>query len=290
MSRIVRLPGWSSRGWRRLLQRLARAAGFEIIRAAPERPLFWIPEVELMQDPSVGGWRTGVLHLANRHRRPSRLGKYEGGGARRLDYVTWFLDVRDARVLELGPLEGFYSVILDKLGVRSAVAVEARPENLEKCRRVRELYRLDRTEFVRHDVEALARGDEQPSFSGPFDLVFSLGLLYHLRDPVRALRWTASQAPALFLGTHYVERADPRWYPDRLFSEGELESGGERYAGKRFVESPDSPAGGLSDHAFWLDEESLTRALRSAGYTTVSVIGKDLLSDFPHITILSERS
>lgn len=275
---------------KRIAKRLVRARGIEITTAAPEPTPSWVGDVDPIQDPSVGGaWRTAVLHLANRHHRPSRFGKVRQGGQARLEYLTWFLDVRGARVLELGPLEGFYSVILDKLGIRSAVAVEARPENLEKCRRVKQLYGLDRTEFVRHDVEALARGEEAASFAGPFDLVFSLGVLYHVRDPIQALRWTAAQAPALFLGTHYVERADPSWYPERLFSEAELESGGERYTGKRFVESPESPAGGLFDYSLWLDEESLTRALRAAGYTTVAVLGKDVLSDFPHITILAER-
>jgi hypothetical protein len=210
-------------------------------------------------------------------------------GDARLAYVLSFLDLRGARVLELGPLEGFFSVLLEKLGVRSTVAVEGRAENLEKCRRVKELYRLERTEFVRHDVEALARGDEQPSFGGPFDLVFCLGVLYHLRDPVAAAGWMARQAPAVYLGTHYVERADERWYPDRLFSESELESGGERYRGKRFRESPQSPLGGLSDDSFWLDEHSLVRTLEAAGFTRISVLGKELLAEFPYITILAER-
>ena len=276
---------------KRILMRLARAAGLEVRRVGTGRPLPWIPDVELIEHRSVGeGWRTGALHLANRHHRPERFGLYRGPGDRRLHYVVWFLDVRGLRVLELGPLEGFHSVVLDKLGIRSAVAVEGRRRNLEKCLHVKELYRLDRTEYVLHDIEALARGDEQPSFTGPFDLVLALGVLYHLRDPAQGLRWTAGQAPTLFLGTHYVERADERWYPQRLFSECELDSGGARYFGKRFVEKRGSSAAGLSADSVWLDEESLLRALRDAGYTTISVLGKDVLADFPHITILAERA
>jgi hypothetical protein len=100
----------------------------------------------------------------------------------------------------------------------------------------------------------------------------------------------AGQAPTLFLGTHYVERADERWYPEHFFSECELDSGGARYFGKRFVERRESSAAGLFSYSVWLDEESLMRALHDAGYATISVLGKAVLADFPHIAILAERA
>ena len=273
----------------RLVQRLGAALGLEVRRKQADTPLSWVTDVDQITDDVSESWRTAALHLRNRNHRPPRFGRWVGGDLR-VDYVAWFLDVRGARVLELGPLEGFYSVLLDKLGARETVALEARQGNLAKCTHVKELYGLEHTEFLRHDLEALARGVEQPTFEGPFDLVFSLGVLYHLRDPVRALDWAAEQAPALFLGTSYVERDDERWYEERGFSEYELESEGERYQGKRFVESPSSPLGGLSDYSIWLDEASLVRALHHAGYDSVSVLGKDLFAEFPHIVLLAERA
>lgn len=272
---------------KQIIKRAARGVGLEIHRVVADRPLSWtIPAAEPMRPESTAqDWRTPVLRLLNRHYRPPQLQMWAGTNLARIPYVTSFLDVRGARVLELGPHEGFFSVLLDKLGAAEVVAVEGRLENLDKCRQVKTLFKLDQTIVVRHDIEALAAGDEEPSFMGSFDLVFSLGVLYHLRDPVRALRWMADQADLLFLGTAYVERADNRWYPDRLFVDHEYESAGERFTGKRFVESPQSPLGGLSDYSIWLDEESLLRGLRAAGFTTISVIGKELMAEFPHITI-----
>jgi hypothetical protein len=210
-------------------------------------------------------------------------------GDRRLDYAIWFLDLRNATVLELGPLEGYFSVLLEKLGVTRSVAVEARHENLTKCLHVQQLFGLDKTQFVQHDIERLVRGDEKPAFSGSFDFVFALGVLYHLRDPVQALRWTAEIAPALFLGTHYIERRDERRYPERLFTEWSVPGANGDYTGKLFADSPDSSAGGLVAESFWLDEDSLLRALRTAGYDSIHVLGRDLVADFPHITILAEQ-
>lgn len=250
----------------------------------------WASPVEHLADQSVAAeWRTGVLNLANRRHRPSSLGKWMHGD-RRLAYAIWFLDLRNATVLELGPLEGYFSVLLEKLGIARSVAVEAREENLTKCLHVQQLFGLDKTRFVQHDIERLVRRDEKPAFSGPFDLVFALGVLYHLRDPAAALRWMAEMAPALFLGTHYIERTDERRYPDRLFTEWSVPGDNGSYTGKLFADSPGSIAGGLVEESFWLDEDSLLRALKAAGYESIQVLGRDLVADFPHITILAEQN
>ena len=46
--------------------------------------------------------------LANRHHRPAELGGQAmlRGGDERLKYLLYFLDLRDLRVLELGPRDG----------------------------------------------------------------------------------------------------------------------------------------------------------------------------------------
>jgi 2-polyprenyl-3-methyl-5-hydroxy-6-metoxy-1,4-benzoquinol methylase len=127
------------------------------------------------------------------------------GDDERLKYIIYFLDVRDQRVLEIGPLEGHHSVILEKMGVRENLAIESRADNLRKCQRIKEKYHLDHTQFLQYNLEDLYRREVIPSFSGPFDLVFCQGVLYHLPDPGRGLEWMRSQASTLFLGTYYCE-------------------------------------------------------------------------------------
>ena len=53
------------------------------------------------------------------------------------------------------------------------------------------------------NLEDFYNGPKQPPFTGRFDLVFCLGVLYHVPDPGKALAWFRSQAKTLFLGTHY---------------------------------------------------------------------------------------
>jgi hypothetical protein len=174
-------------------------------------------------------------------------------------------------------------VLLDKMGAREIVGVEGRQENVDLCNRTRDLYGLPAT-YVRQDLERLASGEEEPSFAPGFELVFSLGVLYHLADPAPVLRWGRAQAPRLFLGTHYYERRAKRQYKPPTFTP-------TRYHGEeavRFQElGPDDPHGGMRPSSTWLGEEQLVRLLREAGYTRVDVLGRDMAFGHPHVTILA---
>jgi hypothetical protein len=57
-------------------------------------------------------------------------------------------NVRDQRVLEMGPLEGHHNIILEKMGVRENIALESRVDNLRKCNRIKDKYRLDCTRLA----------------------------------------------------------------------------------------------------------------------------------------------
>jgi hypothetical protein len=48
------------------------------------------------------------------------------------------------------------------------------------------------------------------------------------------------------------------------------------------------PISGMSPMSVMLYEEDLLSLLREVGYSRISVLGKDLQNDFPHITILAE--
>jgi hypothetical protein len=275
---------------------LARRLGFEItsLSGMPEdRAPTWtnvggpLPEDAAIPCP----WLSNVLEMATHAHKPARLAYHRRsyGEDPRIKHVAFFLDLRGLRTLELGPFEGYWTVILEKMGVRENVAIEVRPENLAKCRRVKELYGLDHTSFVQQNIERLADGTESPVYAGPFDLVFCCGLLYHLPDPAKALRWMRSQAPRLFLGTHYVEPAERRRYLPENFRQGELREGDHVYRGMDYREGGLSdPISGASPTSFWPLEADLLAMLRNAGFTRIDVLGKDLLNRMPHITILAE--
>jgi hypothetical protein len=275
---------------------LARRLGFEIrsLRGLPDDPpLAWTDvAVPMPGDEAIPGpWVSNVLEMVTHAHRPARLAYHRRsyGEDPRIKYAAFFLDLRGLRVLELGPFEGYWTVLLEKWGVRENVAIELRPENLAKCRRVKEVYGLDRTSFVRQDIEHLYEGTEPPAYEGPFDLVFCCGLLYHLPEPAKALRWMRTQAPRLFLGTHYVEPAEARRYLAENFRPAELRDGPRAYRGMDYREGGLSdPISGASPTSFWPHEGDLVAMVRAAGYERVDVLGKDLLNRMPHITLIAE--
>jgi tRNA (mo5U34)-methyltransferase len=85
--------------------------------------------------------------------------------------------------LDLACHQGWFASHLARRGVGDVLAVDVRPEHLDDAAIVREVYGLDRLRLERRDVAALAPGE-----LGEFDLVLMLGLIYHLENPVGALR------------------------------------------------------------------------------------------------------
>jgi SAM-dependent methyltransferase len=81
------------------------------------------------------------------------------------------------RVLDLGCLEGLYSVELASRGAR-VVAVDARAENVDKTEFAFRTRALANADVFQDDVRNLG-----PDRYGAFDVVLCLGLLYHLDAP-----------------------------------------------------------------------------------------------------------
>jgi SAM-dependent methyltransferase len=278
------------RGW---LSRL----GYEVrnVSGIPEDPPIpdWMhakgPQPE--DDLIPGSWYTNAIETVTQAHRPARLiyHRRPHGEDFRVKYVASFLDVRGMRILELGPCEGSWSILLEKMGVRENVGIELRPENLAKCLRIKDLHRLDRTSFLGQDIENLYNSREAPAYSGTFDLIFCLGLLYHLPEPAKALRWFRTQAPRLFLGTLYVEPAESRRYLPELFREAESRNGDHVYRGMEYREGGMAdPFSGASAMSFWPYESDLIAMLHDAGYSRVEVIARDILNRMPHITLMAE--
>jgi SAM-dependent methyltransferase len=129
------------------------------------------------------------------------------------DYVAWRRQRLDAlvsllgegflrgrRVLELGGGDGHMTVELLRLGA-SVVMVEARDVYVDAARA-----RCPEARVVRHDLDR----DLPPELAGlTFDLVFHVGLLYHLGDPMASVRWSCSVADELVLETEVVDSFDP---------------------------------------------------------------------------------
>src|SRR5262249_17911404 len=162
-----------------------------------------------------------------------------------------------------------------KMGVRENIAIESRVDNLRKCQRIKEKFRLTHTQFLQYDLERLYRGEDTPSFNGPFDLVFCLGVLDLLPDPGRGLEWMRSQSSTLFLGAHYIPRNRRKSitysYRGKSYRAQEVALGGIA-----------CPLAGMSPTSLYLYEDDLLRLIQEVGYPRVSVLGNDIHDHADH--------
>jgi len=85
--------------------------------------------------------------------------------------------------LDVACNEGYFSQVLFHLGA-TVRAIDIRPQNIERARVVQSLRRLD-TNRLSFEVEDFL---ENRDSDGRYDLTLFLGLLYHLENPMGALR------------------------------------------------------------------------------------------------------
>jgi Protein of unknown function (DUF1698) len=189
--------------------------------------------------------------------------------------VAWGLErlpVKGARVLELGPLEGGHTYMLERAGAASVVGVEGNRRAYLKCLITKEVLGLDRSTFLCGDaIEYLRDAEEE------FDVCIASGILYHLVDPVGLLALLARRATCLFLWTHYYDpdlisaRYRMRFGSPRAgVSEGfahQLHSRRYGFLGRRLVRFP----GGSRPKANWLARPDLLAALEHFGWTRIEI-------------------
>ncbi len=92
-------------------------------------------------------------------------------------------------VIDLACNEGWFSQRMLDWGAERVIGIDIREVNVRRARLVAERLGIgsDRLEFRLGDVYEL-----DPTELGEFDVVLNLGLIYHLEDPVRAMRISRS--------------------------------------------------------------------------------------------------
>lgn len=103
-------------------------------------------------------------------------------------------------VLELGPLEGGHSYMLEQLGASAITAVEANSRAYLKCLLVKEALGLKRAHFIYGDCVEFLQNN-----SDPYDLCVASGILYHMRDPAKLIALMSRTCNQIMLWTHYYD-------------------------------------------------------------------------------------
>lgn len=177
---------------------------------------------------------------------------------------------RGREVVELGPLEGGHTYLIDRLEARAVTAIEANPRAYLKCLIAKETFAMPRARFVLGDCLEFLRTSEQR-----FDIGVACGILYHLTNPVELLELLARRCDALFLWTVFF---DPEFVaqnpvPGAKFSDViAMETAGFKHTVHRFNYGPSLDwkgfCGGGEVFSYWMEKEEIIGALRHFGFTT----------------------
>ena len=181
-------------------------------------------------------------------------------------------NIHGFRVLELGPLEGGHSYMLDRAGAASVLAIEANRRAFLKCLIVQQILRMPSVEFKLGDFRPyLETADKH------WDLCVGSGILYHMREPVSLLERIAAHADRVYLWTHYfnedVNRSDPnlewRFEKERTETVGGYVHRVYRYNYEDLERK--SFCGGSAKYSHWLTRDDILGALRHFGFRNFSI-------------------
>ncbi|MCH6254925.1 hypothetical protein MLD52_00070 [Puniceicoccaceae bacterium K14] len=108
---------------------------------------------------------------------------------------------QNKRILELGPLEGGHSFMIEQMGAEQIDSIEANSEAYLRCLVTKEICKLRRTNFLLGDFTRHIETSNTHYHTG-----IACGVLYHQRDPINLIRLLASCCDSLFIWTHYFEK------------------------------------------------------------------------------------
>jgi hypothetical protein len=192
----------------------------------------------------------------------------------RIAWLSRQYDFRDKSILELGPLEGFHSYMLDRAGAASVDAIEANALAFMRCLVTKEVLGLNSAHFHLGDFTKWLEQTDKV-----YDLLIASGVLYHSDDPVRLLELIGHRTDALYLWTHYFDDASmPKGDLRRVpFSEAvetrTVHGVTVRLHERSYYKAWRDPSfcGGPKDRHFWLDRADILGLLAAFGFNHVEI-------------------
>lgn len=191
--------------------------------------------------------------------------------------TTWAIDqmggVRGKTVLELGPLEGGHSYMLEKAEAGSVLSIEGNTSAFLRCLIAKEILGLQRVRFICGDFRQFFSTNQDP-----FDVVFASGVLYHMQQPVRLIRDICQRTQQIYFWTHYFD-ADltARNAPLRSrlgpAQRSELDGFSYEFHSYSYNDALNWAGfcGGSAPMAAWLPRNSILGALRHFGFGNITI-------------------
>ncbi len=192
--------------------------------------------------------------------------------------VTWFNELapfKDKTVLELGPLEAGHTRQMSQLGAKKVTAVEANSRAYLKCLIAKEIYGIERAEFLLGSFDKFLEDTPQDM---RWDSIFACGVLYHSQDPLHLLDLISQHTDRVFIWTHFYDRAALKKSPDfsrRFSSETEYEVRGfkttyykQHYNANLFSKGF---TGGVGRTSYWVTRDAIVGFLKHVGFSRIEL-------------------
>ena len=223
------------------------------------------PSPQNVVDLFDGEWSTTMSADVGAVARPGHADLFRDGR------ITWANEVlgpmRDLDILELGPLEGAHSWMLEQLGAASITAIEANSRAFLKCLCIKELMGMSRVRFkLGNFIPYLQR-------CRSYDVIIASGVLYHMTDPIQLLDLITAKTNKLLIWTHYFnstvvsERADREQFAMPAPLSGSVYRGSKRLYPEVAL-TWKGFSGGSESYATWLERESLLKYFTDRGFET----------------------
>ena len=241
----------------------------------------FLSDSELMQLNNILSWNCFTV---DRYGRRFGRGSWEGKRSdpevipdSRILLFNDRFNLSERLVLEIGCFEGIHTIGLS-MYAKKVIAVDARIENVVKTIVRCSLFGYHPTVF-RLDVEKRPLDEKLLAA----DVAYHVGVLYHLKDPVRhLLELGGFIRSGLLLDTHYALNEE---------ATDTYEVNFKPYRYKKYREGGYADVfSGMYDHSKWLRLEDIMNVLRTAGFRNVSVIEERQERNGPRVLLMAERN
>lgn len=179
-------------------------------------------------------------------------------------------------VLEVGCFEGVHTVGLQMFAA-NVLAVDSRIEHVVKTTVRSAMYGFYPKTFL-FDADS----DDQDYSRLRADFAHHVGVLYHLKDPVKHLINLGNQVEkGIMLDTHIAEDVEA----SEIYTVD-----GEHFHYKKYLEFGAKEAfSGMHDHSKWLTLSGLEKALKMAGFENVTTVEVRQERNGPRVLLFAEK-
>jgi SAM-dependent methyltransferase len=182
------------------------------------------------------------------------------------------ISVAGKTILELGPLEGAHSKMLQDLGAASVTSVESNSISFLKCLTVKNIFQLN-TSFLLGDFREYIKECKIKNIK--YDIVLASGVLYHMTNPVELLRDISDVTEVVYIWTHYYSKT--RTDTHKRFDKKPVLLDSQYSAYKHYYRKAlklKGFCGGTLPYSLWLERDALLEGLQNVGFKSIEILNE----------------